>query len=233
MGLTSGVPALGIIQAAGCAPMVHAWRAGATVAEPVTTPTTHISTLSTGDPGRAYGLLRERDYRPTAEQWKASPTKRPFRPCTCLAKMEGLSVEPAAGVAFAGLIKLVQQGVIGADEIVVVNCSGHTLPIEEELLQEGWAQAIDWPEGELPASPQEGLLAALARLDQRRTRSVLIVDDHPDARRLIRRILQAQGSYTVREVGSGPEALAEAQASSAGSGDPGPDDARDGWIRSP
>jgi threonine synthase len=211
MGLTQGVPSLGIIQTAGCAPMVHAWRAGASVAEPVTTPTTHISTLSTGDPGRAYGLLRERvsTYGGTME---SVTDEEAIQAMHLLAKMEGISVEPAAGVAIAGLIKLVHLGVIGADEIVVVNCSGHTMPIEEELLQEGWAQAIDWPEGELPASPQEGLLAALARLDQRRTRSVLIVDDHPDARRLIRRILQAQGSYTVREVGSGPEALSEARA---------------------
>ncbi len=210
MGLTARVPALGIIQAAGCAPMVHAWQAGTDEAEPITMPTTHISTLSTGDPGRAYSLLRERlsTYGGTME---SVTDEEAFKAMHLLAKMEGLSVEPAAGVAFAGLIKLVQLGVIGADEIVVVNCSGHTLPIEEELLQEGWAEAIDLPEGEFPASPQEGLLAALARLDRRRTRSVLIVDDHPDARRLIRRILQAHGSYSVREVGSGPEALADAR----------------------
>jgi threonine synthase len=211
MGLADGIPSLGIIQAAGCAPMVRAWKAGAPVAEPVTSPTTHISTLSTGDPGRAYVLLRER-MAAHGGTMESVTDEEAFQAMHLLGKMEGLSVEPAAGVAFAGLIKLVQQGVIGADEIVVVNCSGHTLPIEEELLQEGWAQDIEWPEGELPASPQEGLLAALARLDQRRTRSVLIVDDHPDARRLIRRILQAQGSYSVREVGSGPEALTEARA---------------------
>jgi threonine synthase len=211
MGLTSGVPALGVIQTSGCSPMVQAWQAGADIAEPVASPTTHISTLSTGDPGRAYSLLREGMIEHGGVM-ESVTDEDAFRAMHLLAKMEGLSLEPAAAVAIAGLIKLAHQGVIGQDEVVVINCSGHTLPIEEELLQEGWAQAIDWPEGEVPSSPQEGLLAALARLDERRTRSVLIVDDHPDARRLIRRILQAQGSYDVREVGSGPEALTEARA---------------------
>ncbi|MDX1601246.1 MAG: pyridoxal-phosphate dependent enzyme, partial [Anaerolineales bacterium] len=130
-----------------------------------------------------------------------------FRAMHLLAKMEGLSVEPAAGVAFAGLIKLAQQGEIGRDQTVVVNCSGHTIPIERELLGEDWSEEIDLVGGQLPESPREGLLSALARLDQRNTREVLIVDDHADARRLIRRVLQAQGDYTVREVESGPEAI--------------------------
>jgi threonine synthase len=210
LGLTNSVPALAIIQTAGCSPMVNAWRSGADVAQPVESPTTHISTLSTGDPGRAYGLLRAHLLEHGGAM-EGVTDEEAFQAMHLLAKMEGISVEPAAGVAVAGLIKLVHQDAIDADDVVVVNCSGHTLPIEEELLQEGWAEAIDWPARELPASPQEGLLSALARLDQRRTRSVLIVDDHPDARRLIRRILQAQGSYTVHEVGSGPEALVEAR----------------------
>jgi len=57
-------------------------------------------------------------------------------------------------------------------------------------------------------APEDGLLSALAQLDQRITREVLIVDDHPEARRLLRRILNAHGEYELQEAASGPEALA-------------------------
>ena len=212
MGLTDRVPWMGLIQTSGCDPMAAAWKAGAESVTPVDTPTTHISTLSTGNPGHAYALLRQHMQESGGGTMESVTDEEAFRAMHLVAKMEGLSVEPAAGVAFAGLIKLAQQGLIQQDHVVVVNCSGHTLPIEEELLEEGWAEAITMPDGALPASPQEGLLAALARLDQRRTRRVLVVDDHADARRLIRRILQAHGNYEVQEVGSGPEALAQAAA---------------------
>ncbi len=210
LGYTAQLPKLGIIQASGCAPMVRAWKAGAETADPITSPTTHISTLSTGNPGRTYTRLRKTliDNGGTME---SVSDEEAFRAMHLVAKMEGLSVEPAAGVAFAGLIKLAQQGVIGRDEVVVVNLSGHTQPIEGELLQEGSDQTIDWPAGELPQSPEEGLLAALARLDERLTRSVLVVDDHADARRLIRRILQSQGSFSISEAASGPQALNQAR----------------------
>lgn len=134
-----------------------------------------------------------------------------FRAMHLLAKMEGLSVEPAAAVAFAGLIKLAQRGEIDRQAVIVVNCSGHTIPIERELLGDDWSEEIDLASGQLPETPREGLLSALARLDQRRTREILIVDDHADARRLVRRILQAQGDFTVREAESGPQALAAAR----------------------
>ncbi len=39
-------------------------------------------------------------------------------------------------VAFAGLDKLVQQGIIKSDETVVVNCSGHTFPVEKHIMDE-------------------------------------------------------------------------------------------------
>src|ERR1700682_4609449 len=99
--------------------------------------------------------------------------------------MEGLSMEPAAGVAFAGLIKRVRAGVIGPRDVVVVNCSGHTFPVETGVLGEGWSRDVELPAQEpetLDVSreasrPQEGLLAALQRLDER-VHSAAIVDDN-------------------------------------------------------
>jgi threonine synthase len=61
--------------------------------------------------------------------------------------------------------------------------------------------------------PEEGLLAALNRVTADRFPRILIVDDHPDARRLIRRILQSQGNYTLFEASDGQEGLTLAQES--------------------
>jgi threonine synthase len=55
-------------------------------------------------------------------------------------------------------------------------------------------------------TPQEGLLAALDRLDER-IRSIAIVDDNVDATRLIRRILQAKGEYQIYEATDGRAGL--------------------------
>ena len=137
MGLIDHLPRLAVIQAEGCDPMVRAWKAEADVAEPIV-PTTRIYTLSTGDPGRGYTLLRRRMLEASGGAFESVSDDEAIQAMHHLAKMEGLSAEPAAGVAFAGLIRLAHQGVIGPDETVVVNLSGHSMPVEEEALGEGW-----------------------------------------------------------------------------------------------
>jgi threonine synthase len=214
MGLTNQVPALGGIQSAGCAPMVHAWIQGLDVAEPIRSPRTHITTLSTGDPGRTYTWLRKHMLAGGGGLFESVTDEEAFRTIHILAKMEGLSVEPASAVAFAGLIRLVRAGQINPVDLVVVNCSGHTMPIEKEILGEGWTRNISpGRAGEEPVSgaeletPEEGLLAALSRVTMERFSRVVIVDDTSDARRLIMRILQSQGDYTLFEATNGREAI--------------------------
>ena len=214
MGLIDKVPALAVVQAEGCAPMVTAFKKNWDHPEVVANPRTHIATLATGNPGRGYALLRD-IIRAHGGTMESVSDEEAYRAVHVMAKMEGISMEPAAGVAFAGLIKLVRQGVIGADDVVVVNCSGHTFPIQNEILGEGWSRDVELPEPAaepnqapvLAAQPQEGLLAALHRLDER-VRSIVIVDDNPDAARLIRRILQAKGSYDIQQAGDGRAGLA-------------------------
>jgi len=230
MGLIESIPAIGAIQTEGCAPMVHAWRADKDIADPVVSPRTHIATLSTGDPGRTYTLLRQRMRQSAAEQHAAGrrgaaggggifesvSDEETFRTMHILAKMEGISVEPAAAVAFAGLIKLVRAGLIHPTDVIVVNCTGHTMPIERTILGEGWARNVVLPSqaATSPAAlslagetPQEGLLAALSRVTDDRFPRVLIVDDTEEARRLIRRILQSQGNYKLIEASNGYAAV--------------------------
>ena len=209
------IPKFAVIQPEGCAPMSRAFKAGKDKVDVVSNPQTHIATLATGDPGAAYPLLRSiiSEHGGTMEMVS---DEEAFRAMHVMAKMEGISVEPAAGVAFAGLFKLISQGLIGPAETVVVNCSGHTFPVEAELLGDEWARSFDATKVEAPAlaaapHPQEGLLSALERLDERVNR-ILIVDDHADARRLLRRILQARGNYTLFEASGGSEALSLAEA---------------------
>ncbi|MBL7161532.1 MAG: pyridoxal-phosphate dependent enzyme [Anaerolineales bacterium] len=211
MDLTDRIPAAASIQPAGCAPMVHAWKQNLDVAEPVLSPRTHIATLATGDPGRTYTLLRERMLRGGGGTFESVTDEEAFRAIHVLAKMEGLSMEPASAVAFAGLIKMVRSGQIKPDEVVVVNMTGHTMPVEKTILGEGWVQDIEIPEKPPEEKPEEGLLSALSRITPKRYSSVAIVDDHPHARRLIRRILQSQGEYTIFEASNGREAVELAQ----------------------
>ncbi len=229
MGLTDKIPAVAGIQTEGCAPMVHAWKQGLEQAEPVRNPRTHIATLSTGDPGRTYSWLRQRMLRAQeigaggGGAFEMVTDEDAFRTIHIIAKLEGLSVEPASAVGFAGLIKLVRAGVIKPNEIVVINCTGHTMSIEKEILGENWARTVApvstgavattaaVQRGPIPELPEEGLLAALSRVTSERYPRILVVDDTPDPRRLILRILQTQGNYTLFEATNGREAIEVAQ----------------------
>jgi threonine synthase len=211
MGLSDRLPGMGIIQAEGCAPMVDAWKKGRKEANPVQTPRTHISTLATGDPGRTYTLLAQRIREKGRGCFEAVSDLETYRTMHILAKMEGISVEPAAAVAFAGLIKMAREGVIQPDDVVVVNCTGHTMPVEKSIVSTGRTRGLVLTPQDAHETPVEGLLAALTRVTSDRFPTIEIVDDHPDARRLIRRILQSQGNYTILEAENGQEAIQMAQ----------------------
>lgn len=210
MGWTDRMPQLGIIQAEGCAPMVHAWKQDLDTAEPVRSPRTRIATLATGNPGKTYTLL-SRAIKQDGGTFESVSDEEAYRAMHFLAKMEGLSVEPAAAVAFAGLVKLVRSGTIKDSDTVVVNCTGHTMAIEPNILGDGWTRDVIMPAQSTESVPEEGLLAALSHVSMDRYPRIGIVDDNPDVRRLIRRILQAQGNYTLFEASNGIEALKLAQ----------------------
>jgi threonine synthase len=213
MGLVDKVPALICIQTAGCAPMSNSFKKGLEKVEPVLHPQTGIETLSTGDPGYTYNVIRQAILADGGTIESVSDEEA-FRAMHVMAKMDGISMEPAAAVAFAGFFKLLNQGVISRDDLVVINCSGHTLSVEKEVLGESREHSVEIPrptEARLATPPQEGLLAALERLDDR-VQSILIVEDSPDARRLVRRILQARGKYQIHEASGGREAIEMAKA---------------------
>ncbi len=206
MGLIDRIPKFGILQADGCAPMVHAWKQNRDVAAPIQTPNTLIATLATGDPGKTYTVLRNRMLSSGGGEFESVSDEDAFRAMHFLAKMEGISVEPATGVAFAGLVKMIRSSIIKPSDVVVVNCTGHTTPIERNLLGENWSRNVVLPNS-MEDSREDGLLAALSKVAIDRFPRIAIVDDNPDVRRLIRRILQAQDNYTLFEASNGREAI--------------------------
>lgn len=203
MGLVERLPRLACIQAEGCAPMVWSFEKGLEEVEPVLQPRTRVITLATGNPGPAYNFLA-RVIREQGGAFEAISDQETFRAMHVMAKLNGLSMEPAAALAFAGLFKLLSKGVIQRDEVVVVNCSGHTFPVEKHLLGEDWARTVELPL-EAPAV-EDGLLSSLEHLD-RNVRRIAILEDNPDAIRLLRRILQARGDYQIFEAYDGESGL--------------------------
>ena len=206
MGLINKVPKIGVVQVTGCSPMVRAFDAKQPKAEPVV-PETRITVLSTGAPGLGYEILYKANQTYGGHMISVTDDEA-FDAMRRLAKTEGYSVEPATSVAFAGLDKLILQGIIKPDETVVVNCSGHTFPVEkhimdeEEVLDVRLSQTTDIK----PGTPIDGLGSALNRLDEQVT-TIVVIDDNPMDSRLIRRLLQARKPYRIFEANSAMEGL--------------------------
>ncbi len=207
MGLISRIPKIAIIQAEGCSPMVKAFKAGKDTAESVI-PDTRIIILSTGDPGKTYTYLWNIIQKHGGTMESVTDAEA-FDAMRSLAKSEGMAVEPATAVAYAGLEKMLKSGTISKEETVVLNCTGHTFPVEKHVLGDQWAVDVHLSKDQSPA-PQEGLQAALENLDEKVT-TVLLVDDNADDALLIRRLLEGKKSYRVHHAKDGWEGLAMAR----------------------
>lgn len=222
MGLIKKIPKLAIIQTDGCAPMVNSFHKGLETCEVVQNPSSIINVLATGNPGPAYPYLRNLVLTYGGAFVKVDD-QASFRAMRVMAQMEGLSMEPAAAVACAGLIKMVQEQLISPNETVVVNASGHTFPVEKQILENEIVKShirVQNLEKEVVEEdnkteprqrasemlPQEGLLTALRRLDDR-VQSIAIIEDEPDARILLRRILQYTRKYNIFEAPDGTSGI--------------------------
>lgn len=207
LGLVDKVPKLALFQASGCAPMAESFQKGLAVAEPVPNPITDITTLATGYPGEAYEVLRE-----MIDQYGGTigsvTDAEAFHALHSVAKMDGISIEPATAVAFAGMFKLIRTGQIRPEETIVINCSGHTFPVEKHILGENYTFDMDlsFQKNADVQNRQEGLLTALEEVDSRVQR-IAIIEDNVDSARLIRRILQAQGDFLIDEAYDGVSGL--------------------------
>ena len=207
MGLITHIPKLAVIQSEGCSPMVQAFKSGQDVAEAVI-PNTRIIILSTGDPGKSYTYLWNL-IQSFGGLMESVTDAEAFGAMRTLAKSEGMAVEPATSVAFAGLEKMLHNGDVDKDELVVVNCTGHTFPVEKHVLGDQFAVNVELSDSQAPA-PQEGLQAALENLDERTT-SVLLVDDSGDDALLVRRLLEGRKNYRIFIAKDGWDGLSQAR----------------------
>lgn len=204
LGLVDKIPALGLVQSEGCMPMVEAFNNDLPVAVPIEDPDTIIATLSTGNPGRAYQLLFD-----LMKEWGGAATsatdEEAFEMTKIMARTDGLSVEPATAVAFAGLVDMVRNGTIKSDEVVVFNLSGHTFPVEKRILGEKWARKLDISgASRTPVLPTDTLVEAVERVESP-IRRVLVIEDNENSARLMQRILSV--NYDVQVASNGREGL--------------------------
>lgn len=197
LGLVDKLPAFGLIQSTGCAPMVDAFKRKQRVATPVENPRTVIATLATGNPGRAYEILY--DYvQENGGYFISASDDEAFNAIRVLARYEGISVEPATGVTFAGLFKLVQQGIIKPNDVVVVNCSGHTMPVEKRILGDQWQKLVDMSDtGTAPRVPVENFASVVQQMSDRNLRRVVVIEDNEEAARLMSRLLESSDNCQV------------------------------------
>lgn len=202
MGLIDRIPKIGVVQTAGCAPMVRSMALNQEFATPVT-PKSRIIVLSTGDPGRAYTILRKAQLENGGAMTSVTDEEA-FAAMRRLARVQGVSVEPAAAVAFAGLEKFIQNGDIKPHETVVVNCSGHTFPVEKHIMDD--QMVLDMKISTQAKLDEESLMGALEHLDEQIT-TLVIIDDNPLDRLLVKRVLEDSKPYRCFEASSGSEGL--------------------------
>ncbi len=205
-GLVDKLPAFGMIQSAGCAPMVEAFQRGQRVATPIEESSSVIVTLATGNPGRAYEILYDYVHE-NGGHFESATDEEAFNAIRVLARLDGISVEPATGVTFAGLIKMVRQNIIKPDDVVVVNCSGHTLPVEKSILGEQWQKLVDITEKPTaPPVPEKELTHAVTSIEGP-LRRVVVIEDNEAAARLMSRILESRKNSEVYLAHNGASGL--------------------------
>ena len=123
--LIKALPKMTGIQAAGSAPIAKAIKTGSLTIAPVSAPETVATAIRIGAPvswKKALNAIRESDG--TAE---TVTDEEILNAQKLLASVEGLFVEPASASSIAGLIKLVENGVIEKDERIVCVTTGHGL----------------------------------------------------------------------------------------------------------
>ena len=204
--LVDRIPSIGIVQSAGCDPMVQAFNNGQSVAVPVENPTTIIATLATANPGRAYQLLWDlmQKYGGAAA---SAEDEEAFETTRMLARTDGMSVEPATAVAFAGFVKMVRSGQIKPDDVVVFNCTGHTFPVEKSILGDQWAKQVDLSEYKSRTKlPESGILKAVTTVGKSIKR-VLVIEDNEDSARLLSRMLKTTGDFELHLAEDGARGL--------------------------
>jgi threonine synthase len=108
-------------QALGCSPVATAWQDGSDTIRPVK-PDTIAKSLAIGNPADGYFALDA--VRQTDGGLAAVSDGEVVEGIRLLARTEGIFAETAGGVTVASLKRLAEQGVVSADERVVIYITG-------------------------------------------------------------------------------------------------------------
>jgi threonine synthase len=119
-------------QAAGCAPIVEAVRAGRDVIRPVKQPNTIARSLAIGNP--ADGFYAARTILDSGGHAAAPTDDEIVKAMRLLAETEGVFTETAGGVTLGATIRLIAEGRIGKDDSVVVAVTGQGLKTMDPLV---------------------------------------------------------------------------------------------------
>ncbi len=124
-GWVQSAPRMHVAQSTGCAPLVTAYQRGSDEPAPIDRQPTVAGGIEVVAPPRGrqiLNILRESAGSAVAVDDTAILAHREL-----LATLEGLDVEPTAAVPLAGLAALARDGVVGADETIVVCLTGSGL----------------------------------------------------------------------------------------------------------
>jgi threonine synthase len=119
-------------QAAGCAPIVDAVRAGRELIKPVKQPKTIAKSLAIGNPADGYYAVKT--MKETGGFGAAPEDDEIVAGIRLLAESEGIFTETAGGVTVAATQRLIAEGRIGAGDSVVICVTGQGLKTTDPLV---------------------------------------------------------------------------------------------------
>ncbi len=118
-------------QAAGCAPIVNAIKAGTDIIAPVKKPNTIAKSLAIGNP--ADGFYAIQTMKQTGGDGENPTDDEIVEGIKLLAETEGIFAETAGGVTVGAAKRLVESGAIKRNESLVLCITGHGLKTQEAI----------------------------------------------------------------------------------------------------
>ncbi|MBI0583523.1 MAG: threonine synthase [Methanomassiliicoccus sp.] len=133
LGWIDRMPKLTGVQAAGSAPIVRAFRDERMDFEPEQHPETVATAIRIGNPVSGKKALKA--IYDTGGVATDVTDEEILAAQRLLGRKEGIGVEPASAASIAGLIKLVDDGVVARDERVVCICTGNVLKDPDTVMR--------------------------------------------------------------------------------------------------
>jgi threonine synthase len=132
LGFIERMPQLVGVQAEGSAPLVRAWEEGTEEIVPLV-PDTLADSIAVGNPRDRVKALRA--VRETGGQYVAVKDEEIMEAMRLLGREAAVFAEPAGAAGFAGLLRMVRHGEIGAEERIAVLVTGSGLKDVESAIR--------------------------------------------------------------------------------------------------